>query len=83
MWLEVGASQSLFNWKLRHIISFTTDRGTERALADCPDLLPEFFEALGVAYRMPRGNYAFPRAIWIPGFHHLLDGAIEAVLAQQ
>ena len=53
LWLEVGPDQSLFRWNLGQILGLTTDRGTERAIADAPDVLKEFFASLGAEYTLP------------------------------
>ena len=81
LWLEVGPDQSLLRWNSGQIFGFTTDRGTERAIADAPDVSKELFASLGVEYTLPPRQYLFIKAIWIPGFHHLMDGAVEQVLA--
>ena len=73
--------QSIFRLKLDHVYGATTDRGVEMVLAGCSDLLPEFFRAQGVTCILPRKGYVFAKAVWVPGFQHLRDGAIEQALA--
>ena len=81
LWLEVGPSQALFRWKLSHIVGFTTDRGVEKGIADVCDVLPEFLATLSVECSLSKCSHLFPHALWIPGFHHLLDKCAEHVLS--
>jgi hypothetical protein len=52
----------------------------ERGIADSPDVLPEF--ALLVLRRtIPRQQFLFPRAIWIPGWHHCWYNTLKDVMS--
>ena len=81
VFLECGADLNTIRWKLSRIRGFTTDRGTERGLADMHDVLPDLCESLGLP-ASPRGKYLFPRVCWFPGWHHLLDNIIQDTLQQ-
>ena len=81
IWLEVGPNQSRMRWKCNQICGLTTDRGIEIGICDSPDVLPDFLQAIGAAGEVPRQEYLFPQAVWIAGWHHLLDNCIEQVLS--
>ena len=58
-----------------------TDWGTESGIADCEDLLPEFLKAIGYVGPLPaKEKFLFPRAMWMPGWHHCADGLAKTVL---
>ena len=81
LWLEVGPSQQALRLKLSNIYGFTTDRGVERAIADADDVLPDLLATFGVATNLSRGQHLFPKAMWVPGLHHMLGNSVEQILS--
>ena len=63
-------------------MSITTDQGTERLLADLPDLLPAFYKHNGAA--LPKEvefvERLFPHCLGSPGWNHVCDGLIQTGL---
>ena len=55
-----------------------TDMGTERLLADRPDILKEVYEWMNPRFRFPPREigahaYLFPKALAAPGWQHAID----------
>jgi hypothetical protein len=42
IFLEIGPCVRSIRWKLMNVISFCTDKGTEKGLVELTDILPEF-----------------------------------------
>ena len=65
----------------RNVVSITTDHGTERLLADLPDLLSSFYKYIGAA--LPKevefGERLFPHFLGSLGWSHICDGLIKTV----
>ena len=64
---------------LNRIRSITTDLGTERLVAGCSDVLPEFYNWIGAKLPKPvsRRKHLFPRALVTPGWCHINDGLVR------
>lgn len=79
VFLVAGPQPSRMRTFLNRIRSITTDLGTERLLANFPDVLPDFFYWIGA--RLPaavaRRTFLFPRALPTPGWCHINDGLVR------
>ena len=47
LFLETGLGVAIFRWRLYAIKGVTTDRGVEKDICDCADVLPAFSLAIG------------------------------------
>ena len=84
LWLMVGPTFTEMRRYLGLIRCVVTDMGTERLLADAPDLLPEFFAQLGGTgdpSRYPREVRLFPAAVQVQGWKHCMDLLIRRGLS--
>ena len=80
IFLESGPDATLIRFRLERVRGWCTDQGVERGVADVEDLLPEFFAAIGSPVQVEKKRFLFPRALWVPGWHHMFDGVCKAVL---
>ena len=66
---------------LVRVRSLTVDFGTERLLADHPDVLQRFFKTLGgyIPARAITFNHLLPRCLLSPGWRHTADRIIRRV----
>ena len=81
LYLESGTSFDVFLWHLDHVRSITTDRGTEKAICDVSDCIQAFCAAIGLPQtdHIAR-SFLFQNAVWIPGWHHLIDRMVQDCL---
>ena len=73
LFLECGPNIPLLRYRLSSISAFCTDWGTESAICDVVDMLPEFMATLGFTEPVPKMRWLFPNAFWVPGWHRLID----------
>ena len=81
IFLEIGPCFRSIRWKLMNVISFCTDKGTEKGLVELTDILPDFCRTIGIQEHCERLGFLFPVAFWIPGWHHMWDGIVLQVLS--
>ena len=81
LFLECGPDIGLLRWRLSRIRGWCTDWGVEAQVANTPDLLPDFLAAIGCPLRVARETYLFPRAVWMPGWHHHWDNIVKHALS--
>ena len=83
IFLMVGPRFQAMRDFLFAIRSITTDLGTERLLANQPDILIPFFKWIGGF--IPKGSrpqeFLFPRAIVAVGWNHVVDGLLKRGLS--
>ena len=61
---------------------FCSDFGVESGIADVPNVLPLFFEYLrkgpsGITTTPEPGTHLFRRAVFVPGWNHLVDNVLK------
>ena len=79
--LECGPDLQRMRFRLSRIRGWCTDWGVESQICDVEDLLPAFLTAVGFRDAVPPpGKFLFPRAMWVPGWHHCADGIAKHVL---
>jgi hypothetical protein len=81
VFLEIGPFPELIRKRLLRIRGWTTDWGTESGICNTADVLPQFLHAIGYQHPVPQQLYMFPRAVWVPGWHHLWDGVAKDAFA--
>ena len=84
-WLMVGPRFGDLRRFCDRIRGICTDMGTERLLANMPDVVPDFMKLIHPKFldRVGHvgGDFAFPRALQIPGWLHLWDVVLRRGLA--
>lgn len=66
-------------YQLNCVRAFVTDFGSEALIVDTEDILPRFLEILlGITPKIETVKFLFPRAIVVPGIHHILDNVLKA-----
>ena len=82
LWLMTGPEPEQLRRLLASTRAIVTDCGVERLLADTMDIVPDFFQTLGLKGRLPeRTQHTFPRALAIPGWMHSWDTILRRGLA--
>ena len=79
IWLMVGPTYEAVKDYCCRTRFINSDFGTEHKIVDMPDVLIDFFNAIGVHVPATavRGLYLFPHGLLLPGWHHLFDGIIR------
>ena len=81
VYLEIGPFPTLIRKRLHRIRGWTTDWGTESGICNTADVLPSFLRVIGYQHPVPPQLYMFPRALRMPGWHHLWDGIAKDAFA--
>ena len=81
LFLECGPDIGLLRWRLSRIRGWCTDWGVESQVANTPDLLPDFLVAIGCRLMVAKETHLFPRAVWMPGWHHHWDNIVKHALS--
>jgi hypothetical protein len=81
IWLMVGPSFRAVRAFCDRVTFIVSDYGSEHKIPDLPDLLPDFFQKIGVDIPAPiadiRQKFLFPQGLLLPGWHHVFDGLVR------
>jgi hypothetical protein len=87
LFLIAGPTLAAMHMLCRRVRGVITDMGTERKLADAPNVLGEFMRLLGSKEPLPAGSdaspYLFEYAVSVPGWRHAVDLLVQKSLGSQ